>query len=238
MSLLLGGLTVGALSAGAAAAWYGFPLASRVLVTRGLRARCRERKALLLTYDDGPGAELTPQLLDLLADFDAKATFFLLGKRALAAPDVVDRIVGDGHLVGCHSHEHLNAWTSWPGAARRDFDAGYRSLERWVAPGGPYRPPYGKITLGTWFAARSRRRPLAWWTAVSGDTYEPMPAPSGVAEQLAREGGGIALLHDYDRDEPHREGRARFVLETTEALLTMARREGFEVLRYDELHAP
>ena len=69
---------------------------------------------LALTFDDGPNAQWTPRLLDVLARHDVRATFFLLGSRAEAEPELVRRIAAAGHVIGNHSWS-----TSQPGADAR-----------------------------------------------------------------------------------------------------------------------
>jgi peptidoglycan/xylan/chitin deacetylase (PgdA/CDA1 family) len=194
----------------------------RKLAERRLEARCRERRALVLTYDDGPGPVLTPALLEILAERRARATFFALGRRAQQAPEVLDRVAAAGHEVGCHSFDHRHAWKVSPRAGVADLDEGYRSLARWVRPDGLFRPPYGKLTLATWAALRRRRGRLACWTVVSGDTYAELPRQHDVVEHVVRSGGGVVLMHDFDR-EPE---RGEYVTTLTARLLDAAERHG------------
>jgi peptidoglycan/xylan/chitin deacetylase (PgdA/CDA1 family) len=180
----------------------------------------------VLTYDDGPGPVLTPQLLDLLAAHDARATFFPLGRRAEAAPEVLDRVQRTGHEIGCHGYAHRNAWKSSPRAAVEDVEAGYAALAPWVVADGVFRPPYGKLVGPTWLALRRRGAPLGWWTVDSGDTtHADLPDPDAVARSVAEAGGGVVLLHDHDR-EPEWAGREAYVLEVTRALLRAAAQNG------------
>src|SRR3712207_6698067 len=62
--------------------------------------------AVALTFDDGPDPAFTPQILEVLARHDVRATFFCVGRRAVTAPDLVRRIRAAGHAVGSHSHTH------------------------------------------------------------------------------------------------------------------------------------
>ncbi|MFZ0321225.1 MAG: polysaccharide deacetylase family protein, partial [Candidatus Sulfotelmatobacter sp.] len=114
-----------------------------------IRKKLIENRILALTYDDGPSGTLTPQVLDLLRDRGAHATFFMLGQHAQQHPDIVDRVLQEGHDVGCHSDQHLHAWKSVPWEAIADIDAGYERLSSWCDPNGMFRPPYGKMTLPT-----------------------------------------------------------------------------------------
>lgn len=181
-------------------------------------------RMLALTYDDGPSG-LTPELMDLLRRRGARATFFMLGRHAQLRSDTVDRIVADGHDIGCHSDQHLNAWKTLPWKAIHDINVGYERLSRWIQPDGMFRPPYGKMTLPTSWSIRRRKAPVWWWTIDSGDTRDVLPQPAEVAERLRRAGGGIVLMHDLDRTPE----RNKYVLELTALLLDVAQQESFNV---------
>lgn len=68
----------------------------------------QEKKQVAITFDDGPDPVCTPELLDGLKERNVKATFFLLGKQAEQYPDIVKRMYEEGHVVGCHSYEHVD----------------------------------------------------------------------------------------------------------------------------------
>ena len=189
-------------------------------------------RLLALTYDDGPSAELTPQLLDLLKQRGARATFFMLGQSAQQCPEIVDRVAREGHRIGCHSDQHVNAWKATPWKAIQDIDAGYRQLSKWIGPNALFRPPYGKMTIFTWVSLLRRRAPIMWWTIDSGDTHNAMPGASQVAERVRQDRGGIVLMHDLNRAQ----ARNDFVIEVTTALLDVAAREGLDVIPVEELY--
>ena len=69
-----------------------------------------EEKQLFLTFDDGPHPSHSLFVLDELKKYNAKATFFCIGKNVAAYPDVYKRMIEDGHKVGNHTQDHLNAW--------------------------------------------------------------------------------------------------------------------------------
>lgn len=215
----------------AALAVYFSPLVHRAIATRALRKYVTDNRILVLSYDDGPSGEVTPKLLDLLSAHEAKATFFMLGRSAQNFPDVADRVVAEGHDAACHTDAHLNAWKVSPWRALADIDAGYARLSRWVGARGAFRPPYGKMTLPTYLSLRRRGAPFWWWTIVSGDTAATLPDPQSVADQVARAGGGVVLLHDLDRAGE----RNDFVLSATAMLLGLAQRERFTIKTLREL---
>lgn len=207
------------------------PMIARQLATRALRRRCVEDRRLVLTFDDGPGESLTPSILDLLASADAKATFFLLGDRVTKARGIVDRIHSEGHEIGSHTQSHGHAWKNFPWNSTKDIDAGYKTLEPWASHQCSFRPPYGKMNLFTWMAVRRRGAAIGWWTIDTGDTYSILPDPQETVDAMVAAGGGVALLHDFDR-EPE---RAAYVLNLTRMLLDAADREGLKVCRLNEL---
>ena len=211
---------------------YLLPAALRVGRMRSLRRYLVKERMIALTYDDGPSATVTPKLVDLLRSYNAKATFFMLGRSARQYPDVADLVHAEGHDVGCHSDEHLNAWKVMPRTAIADIDAGYRRLSRWVRPNGPFRPPYGKMTLPTFWALRRRGAQTWWWTIDAGDTSHTLPRPSDVADHVLNQSGGIILMHDLDRSTE----RNDFVLETSALLLDLAKRKSLNITPLSRLY--
>jgi peptidoglycan/xylan/chitin deacetylase (PgdA/CDA1 family) len=201
---------------------------------QALRRRCRAQRAVVLTYDDGPGHVLTPRLLDVLAERGGRATFFALGRRATQMPELLDRIVAEGHEVGCHTYDHSNAWRVPGRDAARDVHAGYEALAPWMAPDGPFRPPFGKVAPATLAAARERGVPVCLWTHDSGDTYRAQPEAATVIDAVVADGGGVILMHDFDRDPPEPE-RVERILELTAGLVEAAHRHGLSVRTAGEL---
>ncbi|HWH92910.1 MAG TPA: polysaccharide deacetylase family protein [Baekduia sp.] len=218
---------------GAVAAAEALTYAARQREIAALRVRCRRAGVLSLTYDDGPGPAITPQLLELLGRHDAKATFFALGRRARVAPQVLDAVADAGHEIGCHTLLHRNAWKVAPWAALEDIRMGYEALAPWVPANGRFRPPHGKQTTLTRAALRRRRAPVAWWTIDSGDTFAELPSPGFAAERVREDGGGVVLLHDHSEERPRE--RIEFVLDATERLLRAAKAEGLAVRVMGEL---
>ena len=199
-----------------------------------IRRQLAKDRVLALTYDDGPSSTLTPQLLDLLHQRAVHATFFMLGRNAKLHSGIADRVAQEGHEIGCHSYAHLNAWKTLPARVVADIDAGYEGLSAWIQPDAPFRPPYGKMTLPTFWSIRHRRAPVWWWTIDSRDTNLEIPRPSEIADRLSTDGGGIVLMHDL-HEWNCQQRRVDFVLEVTNSLLDVARQKSLRVLTLKEL---
>jgi peptidoglycan/xylan/chitin deacetylase (PgdA/CDA1 family) len=201
------------------------PVVWRCRRMNAVRKEVTRDRTLVLTFDDGPSETLTPRLLDLLRKYDATATFFMLGRNARQFPHIVDRVIREGHDIGCHSDHHLNAWKSLPWRTVSDINDGYETLSPWIPSNAMFRPPYGKMTLPTYMAIRRRGAPVWWWTIDSGDTRRRLPNTNQVLDEVMRQKGGIVLLHDLERSEE----REQFVFATTDALLDLAKRESLTI---------
>jgi len=157
----------------------------------------RASRDVALTFDDGPDPEHTPVVLDELRRLGVVATFFLVGRRAQAHPQLVRRIVDEGHALGSHSYSHPDPWT----VSLRHLVGEYRqgrarvesAAERRVAL---FRPPKGFVSGGG-AAAMLAARVRPWlWTIDPGDwvpDVQPGQIVAGVGEM---QGGDVVLLHD------------------------------------------
>lgn len=226
MLAVSGGLAVGGLGAN----YLALPCV-RIAQVRALRRQMMRDRLLMLTYDDGPSKSFTPLILDVLACGKARATFFSVGARASESPELMDRIHAGGHEIGWHSRNHFHPWKTWPWKTPLDCDAGFNAVSPWLPKEPSFRPPYGKLTLATYLVVRRRNAHVTWWTIDSGDTQPRIPNPKQVAERLSREGGGVVLMHDFERSAQ----RANYVLATTELLLSVAKREGLRCVVAGEL---
>jgi len=220
--------------------WFGLPHALRLFQVRRLRFACAARRVIVLSYDDGPGVRVTSALLDIFARHGVRASFYAIGREALARPDLVTRLLAEGHEIGSHTQDHRNAWKSLPWVTFRDIRAGQRSLDRLGVPPGSFRPPFGKTTPATLVALWRQRAPLAFWTVDSRDSWEDPRPIAEVLSALETQSGGVLLMHDCDRPLRARSGHDHraYVLALTEAVIDLAARRGFAILRFCDLEEP
>lgn len=195
---------------------------------QALRDRARGR--LVLTYDDGPDPSFTPRLLERLATLGVRASFFMTGQRAGAHGDLVRRIADGGHHVASHSGDHRHPWKSLPWAVAGDVARGHARVAGAAGRVSGYRPQYGKLVGTSWIWSKLSGVPLHWWTVDSGDSQGRLD-PGALVDQVRAVGGGVVLFHDGVTTGP----RASYVLDATEALVRMARDEGWEITTQDEL---
>jgi peptidoglycan/xylan/chitin deacetylase (PgdA/CDA1 family) len=206
-----------------------------LLVRRSLRNRLRRlsKGHLVLTYDDGPGERLQSRLLKLFAEQQAHATFYLLGLRAEGRGERVQELLEQGHEVGSHAFAHIDAIAAAPWTVRVDHDHAKMAFANLGLRPTSYRPPYGRMTWTGFRRLDAESLPVAMWTHASGDTYRRRPSVNEVVDAVARDGGGVVLLHSHDRTNDA--ACEDFVLKVTEALLQMAKDKGLRITRFCDL---
>lgn len=202
---------------------------------RRLQRRCAARKAVAITFDDGPGRQLTPVVVQKLADAGVPATFFLLGHNVRGNEDIVLDIARQGHEIGSHGDQHVHHVWSWPWAGLLDTRAAWRRLHDLTgldAARIPFRPPYGKMNLLSLLWVWWHGTPVTMWTHDSYDTRLGVDvSPEALVAALRAGSGGVVLLHDFDRSIPNADQQ---VLAKLAAVLQL-RDEGYTFLRVGEL---
>lgn len=169
-----------------------------------------EEKALYLTFDDGPHPTATPFVLDQLKQYNAKATFFCIGKNVVALPEVYQTILDEGHATGNHTFNHLNGWKT----DDKTYFQNILEASKYINS-NLFRPPYGRMTKfqarvlqrvnSEWsmvnekFSATTQSSPftIIMWTILSGDfdeTISPQRCLQNVILNSKR--GNIIVFHD------------------------------------------
>lgn len=155
----------------------------------------RGRKSLALTFDDGP-SESTPALLDLLAKFGVRATFFMCGSNAERLPEVAKAVAAAGHEIGNHSDTHPRFNFHSEAFMYRELAAAQRKIvdATGVTP-KLFRAPYGVRWFGLGAAQKRLNLLGVMWTILGRDWRWPAPKISALLTGSAR-GGDIICLHD------------------------------------------
>jgi peptidoglycan/xylan/chitin deacetylase (PgdA/CDA1 family) len=152
--------------------------------------------ALALTYDDGPDPRLTGPLLDLLADAGASATFFPIAGRAATRPDLIERMLDEGHGIGLHCDQHVRHSERSEAWCRQDTERGLETLGKLGVRPRLWRTPWGVQAPWTADVATERGLDLVGWDVDThdwrGDSAETMFADT----RDALEPDAVILAHD------------------------------------------
>lgn len=158
----------------------------------------RDGRKVALTFDDGPSRPSTETMLDVLDRLAVPGTFFCVGEMAAWYPEVLQRAVAAGHVIGNHSVEHSRRTaTAWSDDDHIDRAT---TLIRAAIGRSPalYRPPWGWLT--PWEARRVRRRGMTviGWDAYPDDWLDPEQSAEATCAQIVdnAQPGSIILLHD------------------------------------------
>ncbi len=149
---------------------------------------------IFLTFDDGPDPEATPRILDLLAEYNAKATFFCLGRQVEKYPAIFDRIKNEGHAVGNHTYSHLSGWTTGNKKYFEDIERADRIIGSKL-----FRPPYGRIRPSQIKVLKEKYK-IVMWDVMSGD-YDERQTPERIAKRVQNllQPGSVVVWHDKNQ---------------------------------------
>jgi peptidoglycan/xylan/chitin deacetylase (PgdA/CDA1 family) len=182
---------------------------------------------LALTFDDGPDPRGTPAVLDALAHAGVRATFFVLGERVRSHPDLVERVLAEGHDVQAHGYGHPRHPDVNEQDVAADIDAALAELARHAVAPVLWRAPFGHLAPFSRALAEQRGLRLAGWTH---DTHDWMGLEAGemhAAVVPALHDGAIVLLHDGVGEGALR-GHCDETARVIGPLVTAARETGLE----------
>jgi peptidoglycan-N-acetylglucosamine deacetylase len=217
--------------------WFLLPFALRKWAEARLQAKCCKLRAIVLTYDDGPGSALTSKLLDLLEKENVRASFFVLGRNISGHEGVLARLLAAKHDIGSHTFDHSNAWKTLPWVAHADIKRGIQVVQSLGGDPHLFRPPFGKVTLAGLMLYRRLALHAAWWTTDSRDSWDRRPVADVISE-IESKGGGVVLMHDFDNYQkaPQHPSHADYVLSLTSDIIALARRSNYEIIPYSMLN--
>lgn len=152
-----------------------------------------------LTFDDGPTPEITNWVLNQLKQYEAKATFFCIGKNIKANPDILKNILNDGHSIGNHTFNHLNGW-------KTSTDKYLDDSNQWAVGSGQnsncklFRPPYGKIRPLQAYKLQKLGYKIIMWDVLSADFDQSISPEQCLQNVISNiETGSIIVFHDSIR---------------------------------------
>jgi peptidoglycan-N-acetylglucosamine deacetylase len=157
-----------------------------------------DHRAVALTFDDGPDPVFTPRVLDILAQFGVRGTFFVIGKRAEQHPEIIRAIAGSGHEVGNHTYTHRPLWLLSPRRTREEIDRCASVLTTILGkPPRYFRPPWGQSNFAAVrHSVRVQQQRIRW--SLRGEGWLPLAEPEMIVRIVARRlhPGAIIDLHD------------------------------------------
>ncbi|MCB9363910.1 MAG: polysaccharide deacetylase family protein [Flavobacteriales bacterium] len=153
-------------------------------------------KTIYLTFDDGPTPEVTTWVLATLKQYNAKATFFVVGDNVKKHPQIYQQLIAEGHAIGNHTYNHLNGWKTKSSDYLQNIE---KCAE--LVDSNLFRPPYGRIK-NTQIKKLKQDYNIIMWDVLSGD-FDAGLSPEKCAENVISntKSGSIIVFHDSIKAE-------------------------------------
>ena len=190
--------------------------------------------AVALTFDDGPSPVYTGEILDLLHEYQAKATFFVLGEKVEQHPEIIKAMIRGGHEVGNHTFDHVRLTKASQRVREQELERTALDLELLGCPraGQLVRPPYSDFDKRLVSFLKHNHQELALWSLDSGD-WQGLDTPTIVHNVLDRiKNGSIVIFHDSDEDG---DKDRRPTVEALKVILPALRDQGYQMVTISEL---
>lgn len=186
---------------------------------------------LYLTFDDGPSMESTPRLLDLLAQYDIKASFFVVSRFAEVYPEIIERMQQEGHYIGLHGLTHRSAYLMTPRQMKRQIVEGKDILNKLGVTVTGYRPPWGHRTPWTKRYAKENGLETILWDVMAED-WKANTTAAEIGRKLKDRVSPetIICLHDGRGAE----GASERMIDALTIVLPQWIDEGYQFKRVDE----
>jgi peptidoglycan/xylan/chitin deacetylase (PgdA/CDA1 family) len=199
-----------------------------------ITSRDSSKHAVALTFDDGPSPVYTPQILALLRQYQAKATFFVLGCKVEQYPGVVKAALREGHELGNHTYSHPRLLKTNQLARERELERTQLDLDLLGCPkkSDIMRPPYSEYDPRLLSYLNNTHRDLILWSVDSGD-WRGLAVPAIVRNVLSQvKNGAIIIFHDSDE---HSRADRHPTVEALKIILPALQRAGYRMVTVSEL---
>jgi peptidoglycan/xylan/chitin deacetylase (PgdA/CDA1 family) len=155
-------------------------------------------KIIYLTFDDGPIPELSPKILKILADFNAKVTFFCVGENIRKYPDIFQKLLKEGHSVGNHTFNHLKAWKTKHEQYLENVHLCQQEIAKHLTQEKKlFRFPYGQFNFKIARDLKKSGFDLVMWDVLSKDYNPSLSAKKILVKSIKNsENGSIIVFHD------------------------------------------
>ncbi|MBN2165043.1 MAG: polysaccharide deacetylase family protein [Marinilabiliaceae bacterium] len=159
----------------------------------------RTVRTVYLTFDDGPIPEVTPWVLDILKQYNIKATFFCVGNNVEKYPQVFNRLIKEGHLVGNHTYNHINIWKQ----GTKDYYSGIQKFQKLYCA-TLFRPPHGKLYPWNVWRLKKMFKKIVMWDVLTYD-FEKNISSDEVLKNITQNvrNGSVIVFHDSTKAWGH-----------------------------------
>ncbi len=190
---------------------------------------CREQKnKVAITFDDGPDSKNTPLIIDLLNKYNTKASFFVIGSKAVENKEIIKKLANNSHLIGNHSYSHTAGFPLKSSKKIKNEIIQTNNIIREITGKAPkyFRPPFGVTNPNVAKAVKNLGLVVTGWSIRSFDTKNRKPEV--VVKRIIKNirGGDIILLHDTSNN----------IIQILENLLDYLKKNNIKSVTVEEMH--
>lgn len=155
---------------------------------------------IYLTFDDGPTPEITEWVLEELKKHNVKATFFCIGNNIQKHPDLFQKVINEGHVIGNHTYDHMNGWKTETKTYLENIRLCEKQIQKSLIENLQskiFRPPYGKIKTAQAKIVRRLGYKIIMWDVLSAD-FDQTVTPEKCLENVISnvKSGSVIVFHD------------------------------------------
>jgi len=199
------------------------------------KVKTRE-KVISLTFDDGPHPDYTEQILEILAEKNVKATFFVTGENIEKYNSIAKRMIQEGHELGNHSYSHKNLIFKSPMTIKKEITFTDKLLRDVGCKGDiHFRPPFGRILLIAAFILSSLDKKVIMWSVPTKDYKEK--DTSEILKKINRriKPGAIIVLHDSGIVRNGKPVNRKQTVEAVKKIINNLQQKGYKFKTVSEL---
>lgn len=190
-----------------------------------------------LTFDDGPDPNYTPEILNILKKYNARATFFVVGKHAKNNPQLIARIKAEGHTLGIHGYHHWLAWLLDPISSIKEISKGDQVLKEIIGNHQYlFRPAWGVFNICSLvYLWLSRKKPVLW--SFMAKDWENRATPASIFNNVITriKPGSVIVFHDRCTKPGAAEGGPSKTIQALPKILESIYTIGLQSVPVDEL---
>jgi len=193
----------------------------------------KQGKLVALTFDDGPDAKYTPQILNILKEHNVKATFFVVGIQVKAFPSMLKLIADEGHMIGNHSWDHKKLTQLSNAAVQKEIAQTNASIDKILGePTAWFRAPYGALNSQVSKVIEQSGSTHVGWTVDTKDWAGSTPSQMLETTKRQLKPGGIILMHNFGGKGGNLDNTVAFLPELIEYLQD----QGYTLVTIPELY--
>lgn len=207
------------------------------LCSLGVISRLPLSSRVIITFDDGPDPRYTPRVLDVLRAAGVRACFFVVGEKARRHPDIIRRIVTDGHEIGSHGFRHRLPWLLGPVGTVREMMESYRAIEEITgSPPAAFRPPWGLFNLFSYISRLLIRQRVVLWSFMSWD-WTRGATTENIEKKVRKRlnGGSILVFHDSDTEPGASPGSPDKMISALPGIINELKERGYQITLFGDL---